>query len=145
MKKTQISIALFLGLQLFFLANLQFTAWPEMFSYAYLRNHDFLIYRDMIHPYPPLLTIVLSWIYTIFGYHLWVLKAAAWTVAISTSVLVFLITKEITKKNQSALISLGLFVFFQPFLEGNMLWFDLAIMPSLLLGLFGVVAAVREV
>lgn len=128
-------LVLLLGFQLFLLVNLKFTAWPEMFSYAYLRNNDFLIYKDMIHPYPPLLTMVLSWVYKLFGYHLWVLQVAAWFVALSTSFLVFLIAKQITRRDKPALVSLGIFVFLQPFLEGNMLWFDLAIIPSLLLGL----------
>lgn len=135
MNKIHIFIVLLLGLQLFFLANLQFTAWPEMFSYAYLRNNDFLIYKDMIHPYPPLLTIALSWIYLIFGYHLWVLQAAAWVIILASSALVFFIAREITKSDKYALASLVIYVFLQPFLEGNMLWFDLAIMPSLLLSL----------
>lgn len=128
-------VFLFLGIQLFLLVNLRFTAWPEMFSYAYLRNHGLLIYKDMIHPYPPLLTMALSLVYKFFGYHLWVLRSAAWTVALSTSFLVFLIAKQITNNYKLALVSLGIFVFLQPFLEGNMLWFDLAIMPPLLLGL----------
>ena len=133
--RINLTFFLLLSVQLFFLANLQFTAWPEMFSYAYLRNNGFLIYKDMIHPYTPLLTMVLSWIYTLFGYHLWVLQTAAWAVAISTSVLVFLLTKQVTKNSWLALVSLALYVFLQPFFEGNMLWFDLAIMPPLLLAL----------
>lgn len=128
-------VLIFLAVHLFFLVNLQFTAWPEMLSYAYLRNHGFLIYKDMIHPYPPLLTMGLSWVYALFGYQLWVLQAVAWTVILASGILVFLITREITKSDKLALISLGGYVFLQPFLEGNMLWFDLAIIPPILLGL----------
>lgn len=134
-KYIYLGVLLILGIQLFLLVNLRFTAWPEMFSYTYLRNNGFLIYKDMIHPYPPLLTMVLGWVYKFFGYHLWVLKVTAWSVALSTSFLVFLVAKQITRRDKPALVSLGVFVFLQPFLEGNMLWFDLAIMPSLLFGL----------
>src|SRR3989344_4147103 len=136
MEKILLLVITLLGVQLFFLFNLQFTAWPEMLSYPYLRNHGFLIYKDMIHPYPPLLTMGLSWLYSLFGYNLLVLKAVAWLIILVSSLLVFLITREITKSNRHALLALGVYVFFQPFLEGNMLWFDIAVIPPILLGLY---------
>ena len=128
-------VFILLGVHLFLLFNLQFTAWPEMLSYPYLRNHGFLIYKDMIHPYPPILTMGLSWVYALFGYHLWVLQAVAWGVILASGVLIFLITKQITKSDKFALASLVFYVFLQPFLEGNMLWFDIAIVPAILLGM----------
>lgn len=135
-KHSYLLVIFLLVLQLFLLSNLQFTVWPEMLSYPYLRNNGFLIYKDMIHPYPPILTMGLSWIYAFFGYHLWVLQTVAWGIILSSSILVFIVTREVTKSKTSALISLALYVFLEPFLEGNMLWFDLAIVPSILLGLY---------
>lgn len=126
---------LLLGVHFFLLFNLQFTAWPEMLSYPYLRNHGFLIYKDMIYPYPPLLTMALSLRYSLFGYELWVLQATAWGVILLSGVVIFLITKYITKSDKHALLALGGYVFLQPFLEGNMLWFDLVIVLPVLLGL----------
>lgn len=123
-----------LTFHLFLLVNLRFTAWPEMLSYAYLKNNGFLLYKDMIHPYPPVLTLVLSYLYKFFGYHINVLKVFSWTVIISSSVCVWLLAKEITGKHIAALSSLAFYVLTQPFLEGNMLWFDIAIVPPLLLG-----------
>lgn len=123
-------------LQLFFLINLQFTAWPEMLSYPYLRNNNFLLYKDMIHPYPPVLTMVLSYIYSIFGYGLEVLQTISWTVIISSSVLIYLLVQYLAKKENLALLATGIYVLLQPFLEGNMLWFDIVIIPPALLGLF---------
>ncbi len=131
---TYILIVLLLGLHFFFLANLQFTAWPEMLSYSYLRNHGFLIYKDMIHPYPPLLTMALSWAYTLFGYHLWVLKSVAWAVILVSDILVFIITRSTTRRDAPAFFAVAAYIFLQPFLEGNMLWFDIAIVLPILLG-----------
>lgn len=133
---TILYIVLLLAFQLFFLFNLQFTAWPEMLSYPYLRNHGFLIYKDMIHPYPPLLTMSLSWVYQIFGYNLWVMQTVSWGLSLASSAVVFLTTKQITKKESIALLTLFFYVMLQPFLDGNMLWFDNVIVFPILLGLY---------
>lgn len=130
--KSILFILSILGIQLYFLYNLQFTAWPEMLSYPYLRNEGFLLYKDMIHPYTPLLTIFLSIIYKFFGYELIVLKIIAWLIILFSSILVYWATYLLTKNKRIAFLSLAFYVFLQPFLEGNMLWFDMAIVPLVL-------------
>ena len=132
----KVFLIILLLLQLLFLLSLQFTAWPEMLSYPYLRNNGFLIYKDMIHPYPPILTMGLSWIYSIFGYHLWVMQAVSWGINLSSSIMVFFITRLLTKKGLIALLTLFFYVILQPFLDGNMLWFDNVIVLPILLGLY---------
>lgn len=134
MKKFLPLILLLLVIHLLLLVNLRFTAWPEMLSYPYLRNNGYLLYKDMIHPYPPILTMVLSIVYKLFGYKLIVLKVFTWLIILTNDVLIFLIAKKITKKNIFALASLFLYVLVQPFLGGNQLWFDLAVVPFILLG-----------
>lgn len=136
MKKVYLLILVLLGIHLFLLVNLKFTAWPEMLSYPYLRNNGYLLYKDMIHPYPPVLTMALSIIYKLFGYKLIVLKVFTWLIILVNDVLIFLVAKKISKKNIFALASLFLYVVAQPFLEGNQLWFDLAIVPTILLSTY---------
>lgn len=136
MKKIYLFVAIPLVIHLFLLLNLRFTAWPEMFSYAYLKNNGFLLYKDIIHPYPPLLTLALSYIYKLFGYDLIVLKVVSWLTILASSVLVFLIGRRITRNESIALLTLGVYVLLQPFLEGNMLWFDIAIVSPILAGAF---------
>lgn len=136
MKKFYLLLAGLLAIHLFLLLNLRFTAWPEMFSYAYLKNNGFLLYKDIIHPYPPLLTLTLSYIYKIFGYDLIVLQTLSWLTILTSSLLVFLVGHKVTKNENIALLILGIYVFLQPFLEGNMLWFDIAIVLPILLGAF---------
>ena len=136
MKKSIILIVLAaLVVHVFLLSGLRFTAWPEMLSYPYLRNNGYLLYKDMIHPYPPILTMALSIVYKLFGYKLIVLKVFTWLTILANDILIFLVAKKLTKKNIFALISLSLYVVTQPFLEGNQLWFDLAIVPPVLLGM----------
>lgn len=141
---TLLILLVLLGVQLFLLVNLQFTAWPEMLSYSYLRNEGFLIYRDMIHPYPPLLTMFLSLIYKTFGYQVIVVKTVAWFLILSSSFLLYWVTYYLTKSRTLALIGLGFYIFVQPFLEGNMLWFDMATIPPVLLGTYFTLRYIRE-
>lgn len=122
-----------IGVQLFFLVNLRFTAWPEMLSYAYLRNHGFLLYSDMVHPYPPLLTLILSFLFSFLGSHVWVLQIVAWSLAASNSLIIYWIFTKIDKQKWG-LVAATVYALLQPFLEGDMLWFDFAISTPLLLG-----------
>mgnify|MGYP001588164141 FL=1 len=123
-----------LGLHLMLLSNLRFTAWPEMVSYPYLLNNGFKLYTDFVHPYPPLLTMILAGLYKVFGYTLWILKIFTWSIIIANDILLFLISKKLTGKNLLSLSVLFLYVVFQPFLEGNQLWFDLAVVLPVLFG-----------
>ncbi len=135
MKKSYFVLSSLITLHLFFLFHLRFTAWPEMLSYPYLNNHGFTLYRDMVHPYPPVLTLTLAYLYSMFGYKLAVLEWFAWLIILSSTVCVYLLARQLGKSEKSALISATLYVFLQPFLEGSMLWFDIAIVPPVLLGL----------
>ncbi|MBX4205631.1 DUF2029 domain-containing protein [Candidatus Microgenomates bacterium] len=114
---------------------MKFTAWPEMLSYPYLVNHGFKLYSDFIHPYPPGLTLSLATIYSLFGYKLIILKLTTWVTILVSDLLIYLIIKKLTKKQIYPIIGVSIFVLTQPFLEGNMLWFDLAIVPFILFAL----------
>jgi len=132
MKKYLPFILLLIGIHLLLLMNLRFTAWPEMVSFPFLSNNGYILYKDMIHAYPPVLTIILGVMYKIFGYKLIVLKIITWLIIILNDVLIVKITQKISGSSLWSLISLIFYVFTQPFLEGNMLWYDLAIVPAIL-------------
>lgn len=134
-RKTTGIITLILAIQLFLLSNLQFTAWPEMLSYPYLRNSGFILYKDMIHPYPPMLTIALANLYKIFGYRLEALQFFTWGLSLLATVVIFVLVKTLTKKEWAALSGAIAYAIFQPHLEGNMMWFDNAIVVPVLTGL----------
>ncbi len=125
-----------LCIHLFLLLNLQFTAWPEMASFPYLFSKGFVLYKDFVHPYPPLLTLTLSAVYKVFGYKLLVLKIFTWTTVLLNDVLILLIVRNVTKSGLLALVSVLLYVITQPFLDGNMLWFDTAIVTPILLATY---------
>ena len=107
-----------------------------MVFYPYLRNNGYLLYKDMIHPYPPVLTLGLSIFYKVFGYRLEVLKILTWLIVLVNDVLIYAVTYRLTKKIKPSIAALFLYVLIQPFLEGNQLWFDLAIVPFVLTGIY---------
>jgi len=90
----------------------------------------------MVHPYTPVLTMALSIAYKVFGYKLWVMQVFSWSAALVNSALIFLITKKVTKKDAFGLLAVTFYVLTQPFLEGNMLWPDTAIVTPILIGTY---------
>lgn len=130
-----IYILLLLFLHLTFLINLQFTAWPEMFSYPYLLNHGFRLYQDIALPYEPLLPVILSWVYKIFGYELLTLKLFTWVLILISDLLIFYISYKLIGKKLISILPLSLYIIIQPLADGNLLWFDLASVPFILTGL----------
>lgn len=130
-QKNYLLLVVLLVVQLLLLINLRFTAWPEMLSYPYLKNHGYLLYRDMIHPYPPVLTLVLSTVFKITGYKIMTLQVITWGLALLNTIIIYFIGKSL--KGKIALVAAAIYSLTQPFLEGNMLWFDFAISTPLLL------------
>lgn len=121
---------------IFLLSNIQFTAWPEMFSYPYLLSKGFILYKDFIHPYPPLLTTLLAFIYTIFGFKVGVLEAVTWIRLLVTDVFLYLILEKILQRKLYPSFLLVAYVILQSFLDGNMMWFDNALVLPLVVGYY---------
>src|SRR3989344_376675 len=101
-----IILAIFLLLHVFLLTQLKFTLWPEMMFYPYLVNKGFVLFKDIVNPYPPLLTLFLALIFKVFGYQTEVGKITAWIFIIATDIAVFYFAKIIYKKLTLALVSL---------------------------------------
>lgn len=132
MKKTALLI-LFLFLHFFFLINLRFEAWPVMILYPWLMDKGFLLYRDIITPYPPLFSWCLFFFFKITGFSLLSLKILTWLFILLVDLSVFYFSLKFWKKEAIAFLSLGFFILWQPFLDGNGLWLDLGTTPFLLL------------
>jgi hypothetical protein len=120
----------------FLLFFTEFTLWPEIVSFPYLTMHGFQWYRDFVHPYPPLLTILLSIFYSLFGFRIIFIKAGAWLLILATDIVIYKVGK-LARLNESLLvISLVLYATLQVFLGGNMIWFDTALVLPLVLLVF---------
>lgn len=132
-KKIYIFLFLILSFHLLILSLLQFTAWPEMVSFPYFINSGFVLYKDLVHAYPPLLVSILAVLYKTFGYGIWVLKFLAWGSFLVNDILIFILLKKFTKNINLSLSGVLVYAILQPVLEGNMVWPDLLIIPFLLL------------
>lgn len=136
MRKFPLVLAVILFIHLLLLSNFRFTAWPEMFSYPFLFSRGFVLYRDFIHPYPPLLTVILSVIYSVFGFKIAALKIFSWLIILFSDLFLYLILKKIIKKTLIIFLFLILYIPLQVFLDGNMLWFDNALVLPLVASLY---------
>lgn len=134
MKKTLFLLCA-IGLHLFVLTQLRYEVWPEMIVMPYLMNHGFVLYKDMVAPYTPLLVEILKFWMGLTGVSVLSLKIFTWgLVAIIDSLIYRISLKKYGKR--AAIWSLVFFVMLQPVLDGNGLWFDLAVIPLLLMAFY---------
>ena len=118
------------------LVNTLFTLWPEMTVYPYLLNNKYLLYKEIINPYPPALTILLAQIGKVFGYLPFPYEVLTWATILITDTLIFKIAKEITKKSLLAFLCTLFFVFLSVPFGVNGLWFDLIQTPLVLMSFY---------
>src|SRR5216684_3579309 len=100
-----IFLPLLLLVHLVLLFFTRFTLWPEMVVYPYLLNHGFLLYRDIINPYPPLLAYKLSFFASLFGYQPAPYQILTWLIILITDVAIFLAVAKVTKNSKIALLA----------------------------------------
>lgn len=136
MKKIYLLLFGLIGIHIFILSKLQFTVWPEMFSFPYMIDNGFVIYKDFHHVYQPLLTYILLGVYKIFGFKLLILKVFTYILIAATDFMIFLNIKKITNKNILSISALILFILLQPIFDGNMIWFDIAVTLPILISLY---------
>lgn len=127
----------FLVLHIVLLSRITFTAWPEMLCYPYLLSNGFVWYRDFIMPYPPGLIYPLKLFFDFFGYEVVNLKVFTWGLILLTDLFLYWVLRVVSKNTAISLFGLFAYILIQPFLDGNMLWFDFAtVLPLLLVFLF---------
>lgn len=133
--RRQLILPILIFFHLFLLFKSSFTVWPEMILYPYLMNHGFLLFKDIINPYFPLLPFVLNQIFTIFGLSIFNLKLITYIIIVCSDVIVFLSAYVLSKNIKRSLWVLAVYIFLQVSFGGNGLWFELIIAPFLTYGL----------
>jgi hypothetical protein len=122
--KNKILIIGILGIQLFFLLNLKFTAWPEMLLWPYLWIHNLFPYKDIAIAHTPLMLADLVIFFKIFGVGILQLKIFTWILILLLDGLVFYISKKLWN-TKTAIVALTVNVLWLMFYDGNALWLDL--------------------
>lgn len=118
-----------------FLFFSRFTVWPEMILYPWLLNNGYKLYQDIINPYFPLMNLLLSGFFGIFGSSVLSLKIFTYIIVIIADLSVFFSAIILSKRVSKAFISLLIFIFLHYSFGGNGLWFELFLAPILLLSL----------
>lgn len=121
---------------LYLLINTTFTLWPEMIVYPYLLNNKFLLYRDIINPYTPLLTEFLGVFSKRFGYNPLPYQILTWSLIILIDLLIFYFSAKISKSFNRAIFATLFFVVFSVPFAVNGLWFDLVQAPFIIISIY---------
>ena len=109
-----------------------FTAWPEMLAWPHFILNGWLPYKDIAIAHNPLLIVVLTLFYKLFGVGITQLHIFTLLLIQVNYCLLFWITKKLYNK-KTAICALSFYIPIELLFEGNGLWFDLALVPFALL------------
>lgn len=107
-----------------------------MVVYPYLLNNGFILYKELINPYLPTLTYVLSIFTKLFGYSPENFRTLTWIYILFIDILIFKISLLLSKNYYKSTLSLLFFVFVSMPIYINGLWFDLIQTPFIILSIY---------
>ncbi len=134
-KYSLIFLVIILLLHSVILSKLIFFPYPEFFIYPYLTNQGLVPYQQIFDQhFPGLMFLPVNFdnlgMTTAEISRRWLI-----VVVLLTQLLIFFVTKKITKSSNQALVASFLYLIWQPFLEGWTFWID-SIAPLFLLPAF---------
>ncbi len=144
MKFASIFLGCILLAHLFLLTQSRFTVWPEMILYPWLNNNGYKLYVDIINPYFPLLTIVLSAYFKIFEASIFSLKLFTYVMIIISDIGLFISILKISRSFLKATLGLFIFILLHLTYGGNGLWFELVLSPLVLASLVLIYANFKD-
>ncbi len=103
-----------------------------MLAWPYLILKGWLPYRDIAIAHTPLMLLVLTAFYKIFGVGILQLKVFTWLLMAFNTLLTFWVAKKVFNK-KTALLAAILYLPLSIYYKANGLWFDLALVPFALL------------
>lgn len=106
------------------LFRLIFFPYPELFIYPYLVDQGLLPYKQILDQHFPGLMFLPINLHSLGMLTPNIARVWLVTVVLLTQIILFLITKKITKSSNIALLSSFLYLIWQPFFEGWILWID---------------------
>jgi hypothetical protein len=107
-----------------------------MVVYPYLLNNGFLLYKDIINPYPPTLPITLSAFTRLFGYEQQDFHLLTMAIILVSDSILYFITLKVQKNHYHATFAVLFFAILSIPFSVNGLWFDLVQLPFILLAIF---------
>lgn len=137
-------ILIVLGVHLFYLLYTHFVDWPEMLVYPWFLTKNLLYYRDIVLAYVPGTYYVLFVLYKLLGYSVRSERIIAYGFIFLTDLLVYLSAKKFTKSIMWASFSAAFFVFWQPILYGNTIWYETMLAPVYVLACIQAVSYIEK-
>lgn len=131
----KILLIIIIAFHSFILTKLIFFPYPELFIYPYLTNHGLLPYSQILDQhFPGLMFLPLNFdnlgMTNEVPARIWLIS-----IVIITHLFLFFISRAILKSDRKALLVNILYLIWQPFFEGWVLWID-SFLPLLLLPAF---------
>lgn len=133
--RTKLLLASIIFFHIFLLYKLIFFPYPEFFIYPYLTNHGLLPYQQILDQhFPGLMFLPIN--FDNLGMNDEI-AARVWLVLVVTltQILIFWVSRKILKNDSKALLVNLLYLIWQPFFEGWVLWID-TFLPLFLLPAF---------
>lgn len=129
-----LGLLIFIGFHLYILSQLIFFPYPELFIYSYLTDQGLLPYKQILDQHFPGLVFFPINLHTLGMSTPQVARLWHFGVVVVTHILLFLVGKKLFKSEKWALFTNFLYLIWQPFFEGYVLWIDtfipLFLLPS---------------
>ena len=135
-KSAIILISLLLGLHIFLLLSTNFIDWPEMLVYPWFLYKGLMYYRDVVLAYVPGAYYLLYAFYKILGFSSSSLRIIAYFFILFSDILLFGISLWFFKSRFISTIVLLFFMFWQPILTGNTIWYETMLLPFYLFAFY---------
>lgn len=129
-------ILLIILLHLLLLTKIIFFPYPELFIYPYLTEQGLIPYKHIFDQHFPGLMFFPVNLYSLGFVSPYNMRILHLGLVFVTHVLLFLVAKKLFKSKRLALIANLLYLIWQPFFEGHVLWIDSFIPPLLLVSLY---------
>ena len=131
--KNNIVFLILISIHLFLLLQLSFFPYPELFIYSYLTDNGLLPYKQIIDQHFPGVMFLPINLYSLGIDTLQEMRLVYFALIISSDLIFTKILKKIFNKHTFVLLGLLLYIFWQIYFEGHVLWIESFITPLILL------------
>lgn len=134
--KYHLALTVIIIAHLVLLLNLVFFPYPEFFVYSYLTESGLLPYKQIFDQHFPGLMFFPVNLSSLGLLSVEAMRAMQLLLVLATQVTLFVTAKEVFKSERKALFANVLYLLWQPYFEGYVLWIDSFVAPLLLLSFY---------
>lgn len=139
-----IILVLLIAIHVFLLMQLIFFPYPELFIYSYLTNKGLLPYKEIIDQHFPGLMFLPVNLKTLGIDTIPEMRLLHLSLTVVTDIIFLVLSNKIFKRKIYVVSSLIMYLFWQIYLEGHVLWIESFMTPLILLASFFIVRYMDE-